>query len=271
MLDLCNASWSSCRRKLLFPPSKEPSEKESGNVHADLMLCDDSGEADLTEYYDFKHADVTESCVPEQSVQGRIAAPKTWWFTKLQLNALVIGVLLYSYRIPFVALPSPCFIKNNKCALDNADFVAKAIDELLRNRCISEVSSRLYCCNPLYVVVGRKLRLILNVSRSVNPFVQKFKFKYEGLPTLAVMFRENYGFVTFDIEPGYDHLDINTNFWKFLGFSWCLFQFYLLVYRHLVICSQECSGPLSHVGHLSAFLQLYTLTMAFLLEDPFPM
>ena len=83
-----------------------------------------------------------------------------------------------------------------------------------------EVFSRPYCCNSLSVVVGRKLRLVLDLSTSVNPFVKNFKFKYEGLPTLAVMFRENFWFFTFDIESVYHHLDINSNFWKFLGFSW---------------------------------------------------
>ena len=63
-------------------------------------------------------------------------------------------------------------------------------------------------------------RLVLDLSRSVNPFVRKFKFKYESLPTLAVMFRDNFWFFTFDIESGYHHLDINYNCWKYLGFSW---------------------------------------------------
>ena len=34
------------------------------------------------------------------------------------------------------------------------------------------------------------------------------------------MFRENFCFFTFDIESGYHQLDIISNFWKFLGFSW---------------------------------------------------
>ena len=155
-----------------------------------------------------------------QSVQGRIAARKAWWFNNLQLSALVFGVLLNCYMIPFIALPPPCFLTNNRSALNNAEFVVKAINELLLNRCVIEVFSRPYCCNPLSVVVGRKLRLVLDLGRSVNPFVKNFKFKYEGLPTLAVMFRENFWFFTFDIESGYHHLDINSNFWKFLGFSW---------------------------------------------------
>ena len=56
-----------------------------------------------------------------------------------------------------------------------------------------EVFSKSYCCNPLSVV-KRKLCLVLDLSRSVNPFVKNFKFKYEGLSTLEVMFRENFWF-----------------------------------------------------------------------------
>ena len=114
--------------------------------------------------------------------------------------------------MPFICIPPPCSIKNNRSALDNVDFVSKAISELLNNNCVVEVFSKPYCCNPLSVVCGRKLRLVLDLSRSVNPFVKKFKFKYEGLPTLASMFRDNFWFFTFDIESGYHHLDINPNF-----------------------------------------------------------
>ena len=122
--------------------------------------------------------------------------------------------------IPFVALPLTCYLKNNRSTLNDEEFVVKAINELLLNRCVIEVFSRPYCCNPLSVVVGRKLRLGLDLSRSVNPFVKKFKFKYEGLPILAVMLRENFWFFTLDIESGYHHLDVSYKFWKFLGFSW---------------------------------------------------
>ena len=125
-----------------------------------------------------------------------------------------------SYIIPFVALLPPCFMKNNKNALDHAEFAANAINKLVINRCTTDVFSRPYCCNPLSGVDGCKLRLVLDLSRSVNPFGRKFKFEYESLPTLAVMLRDSLWFFTFDIESGYHHLDINFNCWKYLGFSW---------------------------------------------------
>ena len=108
----------------------------------------------LLELRGLKNAEVTESS-PVLSVQGRINARKNWWFENLQLSALVIGVLLTIYIIPFTIIPPPCFIKNNKSALDHAEFAANAINELVINRCAIEVFSRPYCCNPLSVARGR--------------------------------------------------------------------------------------------------------------------
>ena len=44
-----------------------------------------------------------------------------------------------------------------------------AINEPLLNRCVIEVFSRPYCCNPLSVVVGRKVRLVLDLS--IDPLI----------------------------------------------------------------------------------------------------
>ena len=84
----------------------------------------------------------------------------------MQLSALVIEVFMTSYIIPFVALLPPCFMMNNKNALDHAEFVANVINELVINRCATEVFSEPYCCNPLSGVGGCKLRLVLDFSRS---------------------------------------------------------------------------------------------------------
>ena len=42
-------------------------------------------------------------------------------------------------------------------------------NEPLLNRCGIEVFSRPYCCNPLSVLVGRKVRLVLNLS--IDPLI----------------------------------------------------------------------------------------------------
>ena len=181
-----------------------------------------------------------------------------------------------SYIIPFVALLPPCFMKNNKNALHHAEFAANAINELVINRCTTDVFSRRYCCNPLSGVGGSKLRLVLDLSRSVNPFGRKFKFEYESLPTLAVMFRDNFWFFTFDIESGYHHLDINFNCWKylFLGPSMAWKNISSLEFCHLAchqprICLQTYLGHLSLDRDRSVFSPFYILMTVFSVAEPY--
>ena len=84
---------------------------------------------------------------------------------------------------------------------------------------------------------------------------------------------------SFDLESGYHRVDINSNFWKYLGVPWrfsgfvryFVSEFCLLVYDRLAIYSLECLGHSLHVGDHSVFLLFCILTMAFLLADLLPM
>ena len=91
-----------------------------------------------------------------EGVQGRTAKSKMWSFENWNMSLTVIEVLSKGYKLPFVQIPdSPCFIpnnnnnnNNNNSALHEVEFVRRAIEELLTKRCILEVDSHLYCCNP---------------------------------------------------------------------------------------------------------------------------
>ena len=87
---LGNASWYSyhCSQQLC-PPIRDPSN--SGSDVINLPPYDDSGETDFIDLFDYNKADVIQDSAPVQSVQGRIAARKAWWFNNLQLSALVFG------------------------------------------------------------------------------------------------------------------------------------------------------------------------------------
>ena len=130
-----------------------------------------------------------------------------------------MSVLEDGYVIPFVEEPPSCYLKNNASALNDSEFVVQAITALLEANCASECVDVPYCCNPLTVVVGKKKRLVIDLSRSVNPYLKHDKFKYDNLVTLSEMFKVGYWFFTFDIESGYHHIDIHPSSRKFLGFS----------------------------------------------------
>jgi hypothetical protein len=59
------------------------------------------------------------------------------------------------------------YLKNNKPALVNADFVDKSISHLLEIGCIQEVPFRPYVVSPLSVALSSngKKRLILDLSQ----------------------------------------------------------------------------------------------------------
>ena len=47
------------------------------------------------------------------------------------------------------------------------------------------------------------MRLVIDLSRSVNKYLQSCKLKYEGWLTLPEMFEKEFCIITFDLEPGY--------------------------------------------------------------------
>ena len=76
-----------------------------------------------------------------------------------------------------------------------------------------------YCCNPLTVAEGKKLRLVLDL-RNVNPYVQKRKYRYEDLDTATEILNDNDYFTMFDLVSAYYHISIHPDFYKYLGFQW---------------------------------------------------
>ena len=113
-----------------------------------------------------------------------------------------LSMIKHGYHLPFKRKPSPFIAKNNASSLRHKDFVEDSIKELLVNRCIEQVDTASYCCNPLTVAEGEKLRLVLDL-RHVNECLEVEKFKYENLKTVAHLFEEGYYFGTFDLNQSY--------------------------------------------------------------------
>ena len=92
----------------------------------------------------------------------------------------VIDVLENGYKIPLITLPKAAKFPNNHSALNNANFVTQAVEELLNTGRIKEVKNSPYVVNPLSVSENdsQKLRLILDL-RYVNMHVFKDKIKFD--------------------------------------------------------------------------------------------
>ena len=226
----------------------------------------------------------TETIPPSCGVRGRLSNSKKWWYDNLTLSNFVIDVFWNfitifqnGYEIPFLSVPPRCQLKNNASALNNSEFVISAINDLIKNNCITEYFDVPFCCNPLTVVEGKKKRLVIDLSRSINPYVVHNAFKYDNLCTLSKMFNQAYWFITFDIESGYHHVDINVRSRKYLGFSFlwpngCLryFVFKLFPFGLSSACYvfTEMFGPFAIGGEPWSKTHLFTLTMVFLAIHP---
>ena len=132
---------------------------------------------------------------------------------------LLISIVSEGYRLLFFAKPTQV---NHPSAQEHAAFVDHdtAITELLRARCIAQCFSCPTVCSPLMVVCNSrgKLHLVIDL-RHVNNFHKLDKFKYEGLSQVAQMFKHDDYYISFDLKSGYHHVDINEEFWQYLGFS----------------------------------------------------
>jgi hypothetical protein len=152
-------------------------------------------------------------------VKGKLKQCLTFWKNELKANKFVVNVIDEGYKIPFICVPPPFYAKNNKSSIDHPEFVETAIAELLENRCVIQVQNRPYCCNPLTVAAGKKLRLVLDL-RHPNQFVSLSKFKFEDLTHIAQVLDFNQYYFSFDFKSGYHHVDIFQPHQQYLGFCW---------------------------------------------------
>ena len=156
------------------------------------------------------------------AVKGRLRRNISFW-EYIGASWFIRQTILEGYKIPFYFTPAPATFGNNKSSWQHADFVHKAITDLLAVGSVVECSSPPSVINPLSVSIqsNGKKRLILDL-RYPNSFVKKFTIKFEDAKTMLNSFidhSQNW-FYSFDIKSGYHHIDIFPPDQVFLGFSW---------------------------------------------------
>ena len=67
-------------------------------------------------------------------VKGRLRAHYKFWSHTLEANNFILRVIDKGYAIPFISVPPKALFCNNTSALAHADFVGKAVQELVVNR-----------------------------------------------------------------------------------------------------------------------------------------
>ena len=114
-------------------------------------------------------------------------------------------------------MPKAAKFPNNHSALNNANFVTQAVEELLNTGRIKEVKNPPYVVNPHSVSenVSQKLQLIHDLWY-VNKHVLKEKIKFDDWKIMKDFLESTELLFKFDIIQGYRHIDIDERYQKYL-------------------------------------------------------
>ena len=121
----------------------------------------------------------------------------------------------------FLQIPREYISQNNKSALENEEFLSKAIDELLQSGSVIQVPFKPTIVNPLSVAFSSagKPRLILDL-RFVNNHLIKEHITFDDWRVFEQFVAPSGYLFKFDFRKGYHHVDIFPDHQLFMGFSW---------------------------------------------------
>ena len=136
-------------------------------------------------------------------------------------SPFIFSVVEEGYKLPFFAFPEPAAFKNNRSALEHAEFVKSALEVLCQSGRVIRCVEPPIVVNPLSVPVqaNGKKRLILDL-RYVNRHLQKKRIKYEDWKVTISYLEVGAYMFTFDLKSGYHHIEVATVHQCCLGFSW---------------------------------------------------
>lgn len=100
------------------------------------------------------YEDEQNKVVSISSVKNRLKNNYEYW-KSIGVNKFVLNVIKNGYAIAFISKLVSTFKNNNQTALQNAEFVTKAIKKLVDNNYVTEVFDKPYIVNPLSVSVQK--------------------------------------------------------------------------------------------------------------------
>ena len=162
---------------------------------------------------------VGKKLTTDARVPGRIGKPEyfSFWRDELKASDFILNTIRYGYKFPFDSVPPESMCKNNKSFMQNREF---GYNELLRLEalgCISRVDVKPYIVLPMSVVFSKKLRLVVDASRHLNPYLEDQKIKLEDLDVGEQMIKDGDFQTAADLDSGYWHVPLHPDHKQYVG------------------------------------------------------
>lgn len=135
----------------------------------------------------------------------------------------VLNTLKNGYLIPFRTCPESYEERNNKSARDNMQIVKGIIADMIAKNIVYVVKKKPTCVNPLGLVSKSqddgtiKHRLVLDVSRHVNRFIDVPHVRLSHMDKAIELTKEGDLQLIFDLISAYYHIKIDKDQHQFLG------------------------------------------------------
>ena len=133
---------------------------------------------------------------------GSIHENSRFWTEVLECGNFEREVLENGYKVPIdeSLLPDSYYEPNNKSARDEPEFVKAEVTKLLERGCIVKCKEKPRFCNPLTVAAKNgKKRLVLDLSRCINTYLEDDKFKLDDIRAASEMVREKDYMIVMDL------------------------------------------------------------------------
>ena len=165
--------------------------------------------------------DTQQLAVQQEFTPGNIHKPefRDYWASTLKANSWVMDLLENGYTLPFHSEPQPSETRNNLSARKHQQFVREEVIKLQQSGVVTFVAEKPFIVSPLTVASNSagKLRLCLDVSRSVNTFLNVPKVVLADLTTALQLTDTNDWQAVYDLSSAYHHIKICKQHVRFLG------------------------------------------------------
>ena len=128
---------------------------------------------------------------------------RDFWCNILKPSNYVLDIIKFGYKLPFASEPPQSFSENNRSAREDTDFVRAEIFRLESLGCIERVSCKPFIILPLSSIYSKKKRLVVDASRSLNPYLKDRRVRLQDHRDIATYVNQGDVFTVDDLDSGY--------------------------------------------------------------------
>ena len=146
-----------------------------------------------------------------------------FWEKELRASEWILNTLRKGYLIPFRENPSKYEERNNRTVRDNMKITRGILADMIAKKIVYVVKEKPFCVNPLGLVSklqenGQiKHRLVLDVSRHVNKYIELPHVRLSHLERALELTQEGDQQLIFDLVSAYYHIKIEETQQRYLG------------------------------------------------------